>query len=66
VAGPRVQTAAELARTWRQVTGRKAVLLPVPIPGKLGRTLRDGGLTASEPDVRGKTPFAEWLAAGKD
>ncbi len=63
VAGPEVNTARDLALTWRRATGRRAVLVPLPIPGKLGRTLRDGGLIASEPDVRGAVTFAEWLAA---
>jgi uncharacterized protein YbjT (DUF2867 family) len=63
VAGPEENTAKDLALTWRRASGRRAVLVPLPIPGKLGRTLRDGGLTASEPDVRGTVTFAEWLAA---
>ncbi|HXW43571.1 MAG TPA: NAD(P)H-binding protein [Streptosporangiaceae bacterium] len=63
VAGPEVRTAAELARTWRRVTGRPALLLPVPLPGKTGRELRQGALTATDPDVRGTIVFADWLAA---
>lgn len=66
VAGPAQVTAADLARTWRSVTGRAAVLVPVPLPGKLGRALRDGGLTTDHPDVRGTITFAEWLAAARD
>lgn len=65
VAGPLIQTGAELARTWRQVTGRTALLLPVPVPGQLGRALRAGGLTTSQPDIRGTTHFADWLAAAE-
>jgi uncharacterized protein YbjT (DUF2867 family) len=63
VAGPEVATARDLARTWKSVTGRSALMVPVPVPGKLGRTLRTGGLTADRPDIRGKTTFADWLAA---
>jgi uncharacterized protein YbjT (DUF2867 family) len=63
VAGPQVDSAAELARIWRRVTGRSALLLPLPLPGKTGRLLRQGALTASDPDVRGSTAFADWLAA---
>ncbi len=61
VAGPQICTAADLARTWRSVTGRSALLLPVPVPGALGRALKDGGLTTDSPDVRGVVTFAEWL-----
>jgi uncharacterized protein YbjT (DUF2867 family) len=66
VAGPQVMTGAELARTWRRVTGRAAMLVPVPVPGRLGRALRDGGLTTSDPDIRGTAAFADWLAAGPE
>jgi uncharacterized protein YbjT (DUF2867 family) len=61
VAGPEVLSARDLASTWRSVTGRSAVMVPVPVPGKLGRALRDGGLTADHADVRGTTTFRDWL-----
>jgi len=64
VAGPQILTASEMAGTWRRVTGRHAVLVRVPVPGRLGRVLRAGGLTASQPDVSGTTSFDGWLAAG--
>ena len=63
VAGPEVADAREMARTWRSVTGQRALLVPVPLPGRLGRGLRAGVLTAGRPDVRGTTGFAAWLAA---
>ena len=65
VAGPRVQSGAELARTWRKVARRRALLIPLPVPGKLGQALRAGGLTDDHPDIRGTTQFADWLAAEK-
>jgi uncharacterized protein YbjT (DUF2867 family) len=66
VAGPEVADARELARTWRSVTGRRALLIPVPLPGKLGRALRAGALTAERPDVQGTMRFADWLRAQRD
>jgi uncharacterized protein YbjT (DUF2867 family) len=63
VAGPQVVTARDLARTWQAVTGRSAVMLPLPLPGKIGRALRDGALTADHADVLGTITFADWLAA---
>jgi len=63
VAGPEVCTARELARSWRRAAGRTAVMVPVPVPGKLGRALRRGGLTADDADVLGTTTFADWLAS---
>ena len=61
VAGPQVRTARDLARTWQAVTGRSALMLPVPLPGKIGRALRDGALTADDADVLGTIRFADWL-----
>jgi uncharacterized protein YbjT (DUF2867 family) len=63
VAGPEVTTARDLATTWRRITGRRAILVPLPLPGKLGRALRSGGLTAGKADVNGTVTFAEWLTA---
>jgi uncharacterized protein YbjT (DUF2867 family) len=63
VAGPQITDARDLARTWRSVTGRRAALIPVPLPGRLGRALRSGALTDERPDVRGTVTFADWLAA---
>jgi uncharacterized protein YbjT (DUF2867 family) len=62
VAGPEVTDLRELARTWRSATGRRALLVPLALPGQLGRALRDGALTNEQPDVRGSTTFASWLA----
>ena len=61
VAGPEITSARELARTWTAVTGRTALMLPLPVPGKLGRALRGGALTADRADVLGATTFADWL-----
>ena len=61
VAGPEVRELRDLARTWRDVTGHWALLVPMPVPGTVGRALRSGALTAPRPDVRGATGFADWL-----
>jgi uncharacterized protein YbjT (DUF2867 family) len=61
VAGPEVREVRDLARTWREVTGHRAALVPMPVPGTVGRALRSGALTAPRPDVRGATGFADWL-----
>ncbi len=63
VAGPQIMTATELAGTWRSITGRRALPVPVPVPGKLGRALRAGALTTQHADVAGMQTFAEWLSA---
>lgn len=63
VAGPDVATARDLAGTWEAVTGRTALMLPLPLPGKIGRALRSGALTAGDADVTGTITFADWLTA---
>lgn len=62
VAGPDVMTARELAWRWREATGKRALLVQVPLPGGLGRALRGGALTTGQPDVRGGVTFGAWLA----
>jgi uncharacterized protein YbjT (DUF2867 family) len=59
-AGPERRLARELAETWRLETGRRALMLPVPLPGAVGRALRAGGLT-ERGAWTGRTTFAEWL-----
>jgi uncharacterized protein YbjT (DUF2867 family) len=61
IAGPEVASFGELARTWRRATGTRAVLVPVPLLGGLGRALRAGALTTEHADVRGGLTFAAWL-----
>jgi uncharacterized protein YbjT (DUF2867 family) len=63
IAGPEVIDARVLARQWRSGAHRHVLLLPILLPGKLGKALRSGLLTATEPDVLGTTTFANWLAA---
>lgn len=59
IAGPEIVDALELAHIWRTVTGTRGLLLPIPLFGKIKRTLRAGALTADRPDFRGKLRFAE-------
>jgi uncharacterized protein YbjT (DUF2867 family) len=62
VAGPEIVDARVLALTWRSIMGAHTLILPVPLPGRLGRALREGALTVEEPDRRGTTSFAAWLS----
>jgi uncharacterized protein YbjT (DUF2867 family) len=61
--GPEIMTVRDLARTWREGTGRRAVLVPFPLPGKTGRALTAGALTVADPDFKGAETFRDWLAA---
>lgn len=60
IAGPEVLTADHLARDWLKARGRKRLLLPLPLFGKIASGFRAGHNCA--PDARyGKITWAEWL-----
>ncbi len=59
--GPQVHSMADLARAWAAATGRRRAVLPVRLPGRLARAVRDGGLIAPE-HADGRITFAEFLA----
>jgi uncharacterized protein YbjT (DUF2867 family) len=61
VAGPEVRTLGELARTWLRERERSRRVIPIPLPGRLGRSLRDGVLCARDDAVEGDD-FASWLS----
>jgi uncharacterized protein YbjT (DUF2867 family) len=61
-AGPEVLDLTALARTYRRLTGVRAVAVPVPLPPRLGRALRAGALTSGHPDHRGTRTFAQFLS----
>ena len=68
VAGPEVTDARTLARTWKHARHSRALPVPVPLPGKIGRALREGAMTAAaapspEDVVRGSVTFDQWMAA---
>ncbi len=63
VAGPEVAGLRDLAATWRRAAGSRAVVLPLPLPGLLGRALRGGAATTAHPEDRhGEVTFASWAA----
>ncbi|MFF2146898.1 SDR family oxidoreductase [Kitasatospora sp. NPDC058190] len=61
VGGPRARSYRELAEAYLRAAGRRRVLLPLRVPGAVGRALRAGGLTAPERAV-GRGTFEEALA----
>ena len=63
IAGPEVTELRTLARTWRSVTGRRLALIPVWVPGRVGRALRSAALTTGQAGQTGRVPFAAWLEA---
>jgi uncharacterized protein YbjT (DUF2867 family) len=59
-AGPEVRNLRELAQTWRDATGSRAVIVPVPLFGPTARALRAGGLT-NRGAWTGRGTFAAYL-----
>jgi uncharacterized protein YbjT (DUF2867 family) len=59
--GPQVRPMDDLAHTWLAATGRRRAVLPVPLPGSLGRAFRRGwNLTPERAD--GRITFEEYLS----
>jgi hypothetical protein len=62
VAGPEVRDLVDLARAAASRLGRGTKVIGVPMPGRAGKAMRSGALTASgDARIVGPT-FEEWLA----
>jgi uncharacterized protein YbjT (DUF2867 family) len=59
--GPEVRTMGDLCRTYLRQNGKRRLLLPVWVPGRVGRGLRAGYGTCPQ-QADGKTTFAEYLS----
>jgi uncharacterized protein YbjT (DUF2867 family) len=59
--GPQRQRMAEMVRRWARATGRSSRVLEVPVPGALGRAMRDGSLVTGRGADHGTTTYDEWL-----
>jgi uncharacterized protein YbjT (DUF2867 family) len=62
IAGPRIEDVRDLARTWREATGKRVAIVRAPWPGKVGRALAAGALTNEAHAAVGTRTFAEWLS----
>jgi uncharacterized protein YbjT (DUF2867 family) len=58
MAGPQVRTIRECGRHWIVQEHQRGIILPIPLPGKLGKALRSGALTCPSPDILGQSRFA--------
>lgn len=63
LAGPRVERMEDLVRQVLQARGRRSLLLPLRLPGKVGTALDEGGLLPIDGGSRGTQTFDEWLAS---
>lgn len=63
MAGPREEYMPDLVRRYARALGRRNPVLGVPLPGRMGRAMRDGGLLAPSDARRGTQTFDGWLDA---
>ena len=59
--GPREEQMVDMMRAYKAATGAKGWILPVPLPGALGRALRDGTLIPGPGSDHGTQTYADWL-----
>lgn len=60
VGGPEIEDMRVLARTWKRVTGARGVVAVFPLPGSMGRFLREGRNLAPG-ERHGCETFEGWL-----
>lgn len=60
LAGPEIRTLSNLAQAWLRATRRRAMVLSLPLPGRLFHAIRQGALTAPSTTGVGET-WETWL-----
>ncbi len=60
--GPREEKMLDMVRAYLKRTGKRAFVIPVPVPGADGRAMRDGTLVSGPGATHGTQTFQEWLA----
>lgn len=65
IAGPRIDGLDDLLRGYLRATGRRRLILPVPLPGKAARAVRAGAILAPDRAV-GRRTWEEFLAERMD
>jgi uncharacterized protein YbjT (DUF2867 family) len=63
MAGPEVHEMLDLARRVVAATGQRRAVVPLPLPGAVGRAMAGGALLPTGPGPRGQQTFASWLEA---
>ncbi|MFC9555035.1 SDR family oxidoreductase [Rhodococcus sp. NPDC056960] len=61
IGGPEVRTARDLTTAWKKATGTHGVVVTVPLPGAMGKFLRDGSNLVPDNQF-GTITFDRWLA----
>jgi uncharacterized protein YbjT (DUF2867 family) len=61
LAGPEQHRMPDLVRRLLRAKGSRRAVIPVPLPGAVGKAVATGALLPSGPGPRGKQTFDEWL-----
>ncbi len=62
LAGPREELLSDMTRRWATATGQ-GVVVSIPLPGNLGRAMRNGSLLPATDAQYGTQTFSDWLTA---
>lgn len=63
IAGPATWRLVDMVSAVQAREGRRRLVVPVPVPGRAGKAVRDGALLPSKDVERGQEWFEEWLVA---
>lgn len=61
IGGPEVRTAGDLAAEWTEARGKRRLILPLPLFGKIASGFRQG-LNCAPENIYGKITWTDWLA----
>jgi uncharacterized protein YbjT (DUF2867 family) len=61
--GPEEHRVDRMMREWLHAVGRRRVVVPIPMAGKTGRQVADGGLLPGPGATLGTETFTDWLAS---
>ncbi|MDQ0673935.1 uncharacterized protein YbjT (DUF2867 family) [Pseudarthrobacter siccitolerans] len=62
--GPRAEQLTDLVKAYLAKTGQKKRIVPLHVPGPMGKAMRKGGLIPAAGAAVGRQTFLEWLEAG--
>lgn len=60
--GPREEKMVDMVRAYLRHTGKRGFVLPLPVPGRGGRAMRNGALVTRPGAVHASQTYADWLA----
>jgi uncharacterized protein YbjT (DUF2867 family) len=61
IAGPEQRQMGDMVRALAHARGERRVMVPIRLPGKVGRVMVNGGLLPTGDGPRGQQTFDEWL-----